>query len=63
MAESKNLTAQDALGQEAQARMLKRERRANNVWNKLKRNKTGMIGLVIIVVMILIALFASVISP
>ena len=37
----------EALGAKAHEEMLKKERRANNVWNKLKRNKTAMIGLVI----------------
>ena len=46
------------LGVNAQEEMLKRERRANNVWNKLKRNKTAMIGLVIVLFMIFIAVFA-----
>ena len=63
MAEVKTNVSGDALGLEAQAQMLKKERRANNVWNKLKRNKTAMIGLVIVVVMVLIAVFAAVISP
>lgn len=38
--------------------MIKKERRANNVWNKLKRNKTAMFGLCIVVFMILLAIFA-----
>lgn len=50
-------------GLDAQAEMLKTERRANNVWNKLKRNKTAMIGLVIVVVMVFIAVFAPVLAP
>ena len=52
MADTTKTTSADALGLDAQAEMLKTERRANNVWNKLKRNKTAMIGLVIVVVMV-----------
>ena len=52
----------EALGAKAHEEMLKRERRANNVWNKLKRNKTAMIGLVIVVFMVFIAIFAPVIT-
>lgn len=54
MADITKTTSADALGLDAQAEMLKTERRANNVWNKLKRNKTAMIGLVIVVVLSLI---------
>ena len=60
MADTTKTTSADALGLDAQAEMLKTERRANNVWNKLKRNKTAMIGLVIVVVMVFIAIFAPV---
>lgn len=42
--------------------MIKKERRANNVWNKLKRNKTAMFGLCIVVFMILLAIFAPVLT-
>ena len=41
MADTTKTTSADALGLDAQAEMLKTERRANNVWNKLKRNKTA----------------------
>ena len=47
---------------DAHAELVKRERRANNVWNKLKRNKTAMFGLVIVVVMTIMAVFAPVIA-
>lgn len=63
MADTKNMEINDALGLEAQAKMLKKERRANNVWNKLKRNKTAMIGLVIVVIMLLMAIFAPILAP
>ena len=52
----------EALGAKAHEEMLKKERRANNVWNKLKRNKTAMIGLVIVLFMVIIAIFAPVIT-
>ena len=63
MADTTKTTSADALGLDAQAEMLKTERRANNVWNKLKRNKTAMIGLVIVVVMVFIAVFAPILAP
>ena len=47
---------------DAHAELVKRERRANNVWNKLKRNKTAMFGLVIVLVMTIMAVFAPVIA-
>lgn len=53
----------DALGREANIAMLKKERRANNAWHKLCRNKTAMVGLVIVCFMVLTALLAPVISP
>ena len=37
MAEKKT---QDVLGREANMAMLQKERKANNAWNKLKRNRT-----------------------
>jgi peptide/nickel transport system permease protein len=42
--------------------LLKRERKANSAWNKLRRNKTAMVGLVIVVVMVLLAVLAPVYS-
>jgi peptide/nickel transport system permease protein len=47
---------------EGQAEMLQRERRANNTWRKLMRNKTAVIGLVIIVFMLILAIFAPLIA-
>ncbi|SHI49486.1 peptide/nickel transport system permease protein [Dethiosulfatibacter aminovorans DSM 17477] len=46
-----------------QEEMLKKERTANNAWNKLKRNKTAMIGLVIVVIMTLMAIFSPILAP
>lgn len=60
MAEKKT---QDVLGREANMAMLQRERKANNAWNKLKRNRTAMIGFFIVAFMILMALLAPVIAP
>lgn len=48
---------------EKQQQMLLKERKANNAWNKLKRNKTAVIGLIIIVIMIIMALFAPLLAP
>src|SRR5699024_7621180 len=62
MAGKKNMTDTAVLGADAHSQLVKRERRANNVWNKLRRNKTAMIGLVIVVFMILIAVFAPLIA-
>ena len=52
----------EVLSVTAHEEMIKKERRANNVWNKLKRNKTAMIGLVIVVFMIFIAIFAPLLT-
>ena len=52
----------NGLGLEAQKKLLEKERKANNVWNKLKRNKTAMVGLVIVCFMIFIAVFAPVLA-
>jgi len=46
-----------------QQEMIMKERRSNNAWNKLKRNKTAMIGLVIVVIMVLMALFSPLLAP
>lgn len=43
--------------------LLRRERKANSAWSKLRRNKTAMVGLVIVTVMVLLAVFAPLISP
>lgn len=46
-----------------QEEMLKIERKANNAWNKLKRNKAAMVGLVIVMIMTLMALFSPLLAP
>ncbi len=53
----------DALGTASNEELLKRERRANSAWSKLKRNKTAMVGLIIVCFMIFIAVFAPLIAP
>lgn len=53
----------DVLGKEAQLEVLKKERKSNNAWNKLKRNRAAMFGLMIISIMVFTALTAKVISP
>ena len=56
-------TSADALSEASTLEMLKRERRANNAWHKLSRNKTAVIGLVIVVIMVILAVFAPLIAP
>ena len=53
----------DLLGSSAQAEILKKERKSNNAWNKLKRNKTAIFGLFIICVMVLMVISADLIAP
>lgn len=53
----------DNLGKSAQETLLIKERKANNAWSKLKRNKTAIFGLAIVVIMFLLVLFAKVLSP
>ena len=60
MAEKKT---QDVLGREANMAMLQKERKANNAWNKLKRNRTAMIGFFIVCFMILMAILAPMLAP
>ena len=53
----------DALGTASNEELLKKERRANSAWSKLKRNKTAMVGLCIVCIMIFIAVFAPLLAP
>ena len=55
--------SKDNLGKSAQESLLIKERKANNAWSKLKRNKTAIFGLVIVIIMFLLVLFAKVLSP
>ena len=56
-------TTSDVLGTQSNIELLKRERRANSVWSKLKRNKTAMVGLIIVAIMVLIAILAPILAP
>lgn len=53
----------DILSTDAHIKMLEKERRANSAWNKIKRNKTAMLGLVIVSFMLFLVIFADVLAP
>lgn len=63
MADSKTPSAQEALSEQSTLDMLKRERKANDAWHKLARNKMAVVGLVIVAVMVLLAVFAPLLAP
>lgn len=67
MAKNKKAAAPQAdaapLNEDAMLEMLMRERRMNNAWHKLARNKMAVVGLVIVVFMVALAILAPVISP
>jgi peptide/nickel transport system permease protein len=63
MAKAPVTASNDMLGKEANIEMIRKERKANNAWHKLCRNKTAMIGLFIVVVMVLVAIFAPLLTP
>ena len=46
----------------SQQELILKERKANNSWNKLKRNKTALFGLIVVTIMILMAILAPVIT-
>ncbi len=48
---------ESGLSEAKQQEMLLKERKANNAWSKLKRNKSAMVGLVMITFVVLIAIF------
>ena len=52
-----------SLSDEATLKMLERERKANNAWHKLARNKMALVGLAIVVVMVILAVFAPLLAP
>ena len=52
-----------SLSDEATLKMLERERKANNAWHKLARNKMALVGLAIVVVMVILAIFAPLLAP
>ena len=62
MAKQNTKSEATVLGAEAHSQLVKKERRANNVWNKLRRNKTAMVGLVIVSIMVIMAVFAPIIA-
>lgn len=45
-----------------QQELILKERKANNAWNKLKRNKTALAGLIVVVFVLVLAIFAPVIA-
>ncbi|WP_313186209.1 ABC transporter permease [Lacrimispora sp.] len=53
----------DLLGTEANMELLMKERRSNHAWNKLKRNRTAVLGFAIVCFMVLMAIFAPVLAP
>ena len=55
------MAAASGLSEQKQQEMLLKERRANNAWHKLCRNKSAMVGLVVIVLVVLIAVFGPMI--
>ena len=61
--EKKAQAIADTLGTASNEELLRRERRANSAWSKLRRNKTAMVGLFIVCAMIFIAVFAPLLSP
>ena len=58
MAEQTTSSAPEALSDAANLEMLRRERRANNAWHKLTRNKMAVVGLIIVAFMVFLAIFA-----
>lgn len=67
MADTANVTealdaSQKGLAPEYDEDLLRRERKANSAWSKLRRNKTAMVGLAIVVVMVFLAVFAPVLT-
>jgi len=62
-AEPETLTSHSAMSLEAQAELIRRERRENNAWHKFKRNKAALCGLVIVAIVVLMGLFADIVAP
>ncbi|MBS5523172.1 MAG: ABC transporter permease [Clostridiales bacterium] len=56
------MASMSGLSEQKQQEMLLKERRANNAWHKLCRNKSAMVGLVMIVLVILIAVFGPILT-
>ena len=55
-------TARKALDSKAYEALIKKERKANNVWNKLRRNKSAMLGLFIATLLVIMAVFSPLIA-
>ena len=47
----------------AEIALLKKERKVNNAWNKFRRNKAAVVGLIIIGIMIIMAVASPVLAP
>lgn len=47
----------------AEVALLKKERKVNNAWNKFRRNKAAVIGLVIITIMVIMAIASPLLAP
>lgn len=52
----------DTVDLSKQQQLILQERKANNAWNKLKRNKTAMVGLFIVLLVTLTAILAPIIA-
>lgn len=63
MSDTKASSAQEALSEQSTLDMLKRERKANDAWHKLARNKMAVVGLVIVAFMVILAVFAPLLAP
>lgn len=59
MTQPDSVTQLDA---DAHSAILKKERTANNAWNKLIRNKTAVIGMIIVAIIFIFAVFAPLIA-
>ncbi len=53
----------DVFNSDAHAKILKKERKSNNAWNKLKRNKTAMFGFMIVCIMLIMVAFSNFLAP
>lgn len=47
----------------ASKELLEKERKSNSAWNKIKRNKTAMLGLFIVIFMFILVVFAKYLAP
>ena len=52
-----------AISDQAQMALIKKERVANNAWNKFRRNKAAVCGLIIVTIMVLVGIFADFVAP